>query len=198
MPPDSHLISQAMNTLIESEKFIELVEAAETIIHEHPDDYLGYWWKGRALTFIGRHDEAIKSFIESLKHATNDNEESKIMSSISNIYNIQRKYDKTLQYTEIALELNPNNVVAIIARSIALASTGKKREARQLLEDNKRLYEEDYQKACVHAVLKEKDEMLRFLSKAIESNPHNRVTVRFDPDFRLFHRDPEFIKLVSE
>lgn len=187
-----------MNTLIESEKFIELVEAAETIIHEHPDDYIGYWWMGRALTFTGGNDEAIKSFTEALKHAANDNEESKVMSSISNIYNIQKKYDKTLQYTEIALELNPDNVVAVIARSIALTSTGKKIEARQLLAANKRLYKKDYQKACVHAVLKEKDEMMKFLSKAIESNPHNRVTVRFDPDFRLFQRDPEFIRLVSE
>ena len=183
--------------LIAQEKFIELVEAAETIILEQPDDYLGYWWKGRALTFTGRTEDAIKSFTEALKHATNNKEESKIMSSISNIYNIQKKYDKTLQYTEIALELNPENVVAVIARSIALASTGKKNEARQLLDANRRLFKEDYQKACVYAVLREKEEALKYLSKTLESNPHNRVTVRFDPDFRLYLRDPEFIKLVT-
>jgi len=186
-----------MNRLIASEGFIELIDAAENMINEQPDDYLGYWWKGRALTFTGRNEDSIKSFTEALKHATNDKEESKIMSSISNIYNIQRKYDKTLQYTEIALELNPVNVVAIIARSIALASTGKKHEARQLLDNHKRLYKEDYQKACVHAVLKEKEETLKYLTKAIELNPHNRVTVRFDPDFRLYLRDPEFIKLLA-
>ena len=187
-----------MNNLIAAELFTELVEAAETIINEHPDDYIGYWWKGRALTFTGRTEDAIKSFTEALKHATNDNEESKIMSSISNIYNIQRNYEKTLQYTEIALELNPDNVVAVIARSIALASTGKKHEARQLLNTNKMLYKEDYQKACVHTVLKEKEEAFHYLSKAIRSNPHNRVTVRFDPDFRPYLRDPEFIRLITE
>ena len=195
---DLNQISHQMNLLIAAEQFPELVEAAETIIIEHPDDYLGYWWKGRALTFIGRTEDAIRSFIGALKHATNDKEESKIMSSISNIYNIQRQYDKTFQYTEIALELNPDNVVAVIARGIALASTGKKHEARQLLDANKRLYKEDYQKACVHAILREKEKAFDYLSKAIESNPHNRVTVRFDPDFRLYLRNPVFNKLLSE
>jgi tetratricopeptide (TPR) repeat protein len=132
-----------------------------------------------------------------MKKAEDELEESKISSSIANVYNIRKDWEESLNYTDIALELNPENVVAIIARSIALMATGERKGANKLLDQNIGLFKNDYQKACVAAVKRDKQKMLEHLSKAIEENPHNKVTVLHDPDFSLYTRDLEFRALLK-
>lgn len=141
---------------------------------------------------MGDNAAALHWFFEAMKNAEDDSEESKIISSMANVYNIQKMWDQALNYTEIALELNPDNVVAIIAKSIALTALGKRKEAAKLLEKKKYIIKEDYQRACVAAVLKDKKKMLEYLSKTVKDNPHNKVTVLCDPDFALYRKDPEF------
>ena len=196
MPEDSK-IRQEMNNLIATRKFQEMVEKSEKYIDENPKNYIGRWWKARALTFLGDTELALKWFIEAMKKAEDENEESKISSSIANLYNIRKNWQESLNYTEIALELNPDNVVAIIAKSIAMMATGRKNEAFQLLDKNSKLFKTAYEKACVEAVRKNKEKMLEFLEKAIEENPHTKVTVLYDPEFALYRRDSDFQKLVN-
>ena len=109
---------------------------------------------------------------------------------MANIYNIRKDWIQAVNYADIALELNPDNVVAIIARSIALMATGKRKEADQLFEEKEKLFKDDYQKACVSAVKRDKKDMLKYLAKAIKDNSHNKVTVLFDPDFTPYSRPP--------
>ena len=116
---------------------------------------------------------------------------------MANVYNVMKRWEDSLNYTAIALELNPMNVVGIIARSIALSEMGKGKEASRLLDSNQRLYVDDYQKACVAAVKRKKAKMLEHLRKAVEGNPHSKVTVQYDPDFASYRRDPEFRESTS-
>lgn len=195
--PDTKQIDTKMNKLIAEKRFTEMLTNADEIIEEYPDNYLGYWWKARTYTLMSNTETALHWFIEAMKRAENDHEESKISSSMANVYNIRKDWDNSLNYTEIALELNPVNVVAIIARSIALTAKGKKREAYQLLDSNIRLYKEEYQKACVAAVKKNKEKMLMHLGNAIKENPHTRITVLYDPDFALYRNTPELRMLLK-
>ena len=191
------MITKEMNTLIAERRFDNMIKLAEQIIDEYPDCYLGRWWIARAYTLIGDTDAALDWFMEAMKKAEDKLQESKISSSISNVYNIRKDWRESLNYTDIALALNPENVVAIIARSIALMATGDRKGANKLLDQNKLLFKEDYQKACVAAVKRDKPMMLEHLSEAIKENPHNRVTVLYDPDFSLYKRDPEFRALLK-
>jgi tetratricopeptide (TPR) repeat protein len=194
---DANQINPEMNQLIAAKQFKEIAKGAEKLIEAYPDNYLGYWWKARASTFMGDTDLALHWFIEAMKKSENDHEESKISSSMANVCNIRKDWENSLNYTEIALELNQENVVAIIAKSIALVATGRKKEAYQLLDRNNKHFKEDYQKACVAAVKKDKQKMLKYLGKAIKENPHTRVTVLHDPDFAIYRRDPEFRSLLK-
>lgn len=194
---DESKITREMNTLIAERRFNEIIEKAETIIDEYPDSYLGRWWIARAYTLKGETEAALDWLMEAMKKADNELEESKISSSMANIHNIRKEWDESPNFTDIALELNPENVVAIIARSIALMATGKKNTANKLLDQNTRLFKEPYQKACVAAVKRDKQEMLEQLGIAFKQNPHNRVTVLQDPDFSLYTRDPEFRALLK-
>ena len=194
---DESKIAQEMNSLIEERSFNEMIVLADRIMDEYPESYLGRWWTARAYTLMGDTEAALDWFMEAMKKAESELEESKISSSIANVYNIRKNWSESLNYTDVALELNPENVVAIIARSIALMATGERKTANQLLDKNQRLFKEDYQKACVAAVKRDKPKMLEYLSKAIKENPHNKVTILHDPDFNLYTRDPEFRALLK-
>jgi len=194
---DESKIAHEMNSLIADRCFTEMIKRAEQVIDEYPESYLGRWWTARAYTLMGDTEVALDWFMEAMKKAEDELQESKISSSIANVYNIRKDWQESLNYTDIALELNPDNVVAIIARSIALMATGDRKGANKLLDQNKGLIKEDYQKACVAAVKRDKPMMLEHLSEAIKENPHNRVTVLCDPDFSLYKRDSEFRALLK-
>ena len=194
---DLSKISTEMNKHIADRRFDEMIQLGEQIINEHPESYLGRWWIARAYTLIGDTEGALDWFMEAMKNAGDEFEESKISSSIANVYNIRKDWRESMNYTDIALELNPENVVAIIARSIALMATGDRKSANRLLDQNTRLFKEDYQKACVAAVKRDKQKMLKILAEVFKENPHNKVTVLCDPDFSLYTRDPEFRSLLK-
>ena len=116
---DTGKIGTEMNGLIADRRFDEIIAAADQLIEEFPESYLGRWWKARAYTLMGDTEAALHWFMEAMKKAEDDFEESKISSSMANVYNIRKDWNQSLNYTEIALELNSENVVAVIARSIA-------------------------------------------------------------------------------
>ena len=186
-----------MNELIAQRNFNTMIDYAEELIQEIPRSYLGRWWKARALTFQGDTDGAIHWFMEALKNAKSDEEESKIASSIANVFNIRKQWVDSLHYTEIALELNSKNIVGVIARSIALKATGRPLEANRLLDSYERLYKDDYQRACVAAVKKDKGRMYMYLRNVLDDHPHSKISVQFDPDFALYREEKEFKELIS-
>jgi tetratricopeptide (TPR) repeat protein len=195
MPQDQ--VQEKMNGYISQRKFNEMIGYAEEMIQENPGSYLGTWWKARALTFKGDSDGALLWFMESMKKAESDEEESKISSSMANVYNVRKQWEDSLNFTAIALELNPKNVVAVISRSIALSSSGRRSESSKLLDSNQKLFKDNYQKACVSAVKRDKQRMLEHLRKTVEETPHCKVTVQYDPDFANYRGDPEFKKLTA-
>ena len=197
MPIDQKSIKVEMNHLIALRDFNGMLEKAGNILDDHPSSYLGRWWMARALTFMGRTDEALDWLMMAMRKAESDGEESKIASSMANVHNVRKQWDESLNYSAIALELNRENVVGVIARSIALSATGKRAEATKLLDSNQRLYVDDYQRACVAAVKRKKAKMLEHLRKAVEGNPHSKVTVQYDPDFAHYRKDPKFKAITA-
>jgi tetratricopeptide (TPR) repeat protein len=190
-------INKRMYELIAQRNFDSMIDYAEELIQKTPRSYLGRWWKARALTFNGNTDGALYWFMEAMKNAVSDEEESKIASSMANIYNVRKQWVDSLNYSSIALELNATNVVGVIAKSIALTATGRTTDANRMLDSYQGLYKDDYQRACVAAVKKDRSKMFKYLRTVLEDHPHNKVTVQFDPDFSLYREDKEFKELIS-
>ncbi len=105
MPIDQKAIKWEMNQLIEVRDFNGMIEKAGSIIDEHPLSYLGRWWKSRALTFMGRTDEALDWLMMAMRRADSDREESRITSSMANVYNMRKQWEDSLNFSAIALEL---------------------------------------------------------------------------------------------
>jgi len=185
-----------MNGLIAEGDFDSLLAGAERMIDAQPHSYTGYWWRGRALTLLGRLDDAVRSFYESVKRADDEAEESKVMASLANVFNVQRKHELAEEYAEASLALNPNNPVGVLARGVALASTGRRREASEFVTAHWGLLGDSYERACGYALRGQRDEAMKALGESIAAGPHRRVTALHDPEFRPYQRDPEFRSLT--
>jgi len=185
-----------MNSLIAKGDFDSLLAEAERMIDAQPDNFIGYWWRGRALTLMGRLDDAVRSFYESVKRADDEAEESKIMASIANVFNVQRKHDLAEEYADASLELNPGNPVGVLAWGVALASTGRRREASEFVSTNWGTLRDSYEQACGYSIMGRRGEAMRALRESIAAGPHHRVTALHDPEFRPYLRDPEFRSLT--
>jgi len=181
-----------LNGLVAEADFEALLAEAGRIVESEPNSFIGYWWMGRALTLMGRLDDAVRAFYESVKRADDELEESRIMASLANVFNAQKKHDVAEEYAEAALELNPGNPVGVLARSVALASTGRRREASELISASWGKLTEGYERACAYAVTGQKSKLLEALREDVAANPHHRVTVLHDPEFRPYLKDPEF------
>jgi tetratricopeptide (TPR) repeat protein len=186
-----------LNGIMAEANFGALHAEADRMVESEPSSYIGYWWRGRALTLMGRLDDAVRAFYESVKHADDDLEESRIMASLTNVFNVQKKHDIAEEYAEIALELNPGNPVGVLALCVALASTGRRREASELISANWGKLTEGYEKACAYAVTGQKSKLLEALREDLAANPHHRVTALHDPEFRSYLRDPEFRVVIK-
>jgi len=191
MRSESEETRKNFNNLIGLGDFHSLLREAEAMVEEEPDNYVGYWWRGRALTLQGKLDEAVKAFYDAVKRADDEHEEARIMASLANVFNIKKDYDAALNYSEIALELNPGNPVAVLARGVALAATGRKREASEHISSCWGKLRDSYERACGYAVTGQKTKMLEALKEDLADNPHHRVTILHDPEFRPYLRSPE-------
>jgi tetratricopeptide (TPR) repeat protein len=186
-----------MNSLIAKGDFDSLLAEAERMIDDQPDSYMGYWWRGRALTLLGGFDDAVRSFYDSVKRADDEAEESRVMASLANVFNVQRKHDMAEEYADASLELNPRNPVGVLARGVALASTGRQREASEFVSAHWGVLGDNYEKACGYALRGQRVESMKALKESISAEPHHRVSALHDPEFRPYHRDPEFRSLTK-
>ena len=185
-----------MNGMIAAGDLNSLLAEAESLIEAEPGSYTGYWWRGRALTLAGRLDDAVRSFYESVKRADDEAEESRVMASLANVFNVQRKHDVAEEYADASLELNPENPVGVLARGVALASTGRRREASEFVSAHWGNLKDGYERACGYALRGLSDEAMNALGESIAACPHHRVTALHDPEFRPYLRDPEFRSLT--
>ncbi|OGD55894.1 hypothetical protein A3K81_00045 [Candidatus Bathyarchaeota archaeon RBG_13_60_20] len=184
-----------MNGLIAESDFYTLLAEADRLVEAEPDSYIGYWWRGRALTLAGRPEDAVRAFYESVKRANDEAEESRVMASLANVFNVQRKHDLAEEYADASLELNPGNPVGVLARGVALASTGR-REASEFVSAHWGVLKDSYERACGYALRGQRDEAMKALRESIAAGPHHRVTALHDPEFRPYLRDPEFRSII--
>ena len=56
---------------------------------------------------------------------------------------------------------------------------------------------DSYYKACVYAILHQKDNMLSLLKKILKQNSFYKYDIKEDPDFESFRHDPDLISLIS-
>jgi tetratricopeptide (TPR) repeat protein len=198
-PDDLSIMHRMVRSYWWTEKFDKALEMSERMIRCAPADYRGYWSKGSSLVYLDKLEDAIANYNEALEYtAEKSPEQEDILVSRSNARLLVGDWNEVLSNAERALLIDPEVYAAMINKCMALKKLNRVDEANSVLQNILPKIEYKYYRACVFAVLGDKENMLKELAVAIEEDIGNRVDVKFGPEFADYRDDPDFRKLVYE
>ena len=178
-----------------SGQFEESLEMSEKMIENAPIDWRGYFKKGDSLIYLKKAKDAVECYNKALKCVTRKTI-SQILVARSNAFLSLGKWKEALKDAEKALKMEPESHVALINKGMALKKLGRKKEAQKILQDILCKTREGYHRACIFAVLGEKENMLKELKEEIKKDRGRRVDARIDAEFVDYWEDPDFQNLV--
>jgi len=180
--------------------FEKTLAISEKIINKAPNNYLGYYLKGRCLSHLKRFKDAIAAFTEALKYTAENSEERYryVITSRSNVFLLDGNWGDALSDAEKASQVNSKNYSAIGNKCIALKKLGRKEDAKKILQDILPEIKDRYMRACFFATLDDKQNMLKELTEAIKADSKWKVIAKIDPDFADYREESDFRKIVYE
>lgn len=114
----------------------------------------------------------------------------------------QGKYAQAISEFKTAVSLSPGNpdYSAELGRTYALSGDLPRAQStlNELLQSAQHRYVSPYSIARVYAALKNRDEALLWLNKAIQERNSELIFVQVEPDFAPLHSDPRFIEMIKQ
>jgi protein O-mannosyl-transferase len=179
-------------------KYEKSIECFDKAIEIEPDNSVAWYNRGIALKNFGHYEEALKSYNKALE-IKNDYFDAWI--NKGNLLKYLGNSDDAIKCYEKATEIIPDLDVAWYSIGNYYYTAMNYEAAIQgydkVIGINKEHFNAWYNKACAHSLLKNKDEMLNALKRAIELNSKFKGSVKTDEDFKNYWDDPDFKKLVE-
>jgi len=151
---------------------------------------------------LGHYDQALSVTNQLLKAADSTFYVVTGYGILSGVYFYQHNYDMALQYLWKSLELDPKDVYGNAALAVLYAAQGKREEA---LEKSKEIRTGKLQDEFVleklaelHALLNDREEVYRWVKKALEVSPLDWYALQYNPLLEKYRQEPEFQKLLTE
>lgn len=193
------LCEKAMEYL-ENQKFEDAITVCDQAIELN--SFLIYSWhfKGCALYNIDRHEEAIKDFDRALKI-----DEKFILAWQNKGDSLQKlgRDEQAIVAYENAISLDGNNYYSWLNKSISLCNIQRYSEAIKACEIAISIEPEDYEgwyvKACCAALIKDSEQVLENLQKALNFNREEcRTQVKDNSSFDFLKNNEKFKNLIEE
>jgi serine/threonine protein kinase/tetratricopeptide (TPR) repeat protein len=181
----------------------EAIEYAERAIAIKPDCEGVYNVLGRAYFASGRFQEAAE-LTEKAIEANGDDYNVYVpfvnsLERLGRVEELKRYREMEMRILERQLELVPEDVRARSLLAADYANMGRADDAARHLEMTVALRPNDsnvlYNAACTYGVLGKKAEALDLLRRALAAGYANADWPHQDPDLRVLHDDPEFMRL---
>ncbi|MFN2599148.1 MAG: BTAD domain-containing putative transcriptional regulator [Pyrinomonadaceae bacterium] len=119
---------------------------------------------------------------------------------LARVYGLKGRFEESLAESFRAAELSGDSTEALASLGHTLASSGKKKEARDMLtrlgELSQSIYVSPYDVALIHLGLGERDEAFGWLYKAYEEYADWGIYLTVDPRLDALRSDPRFTELV--
>ena len=186
-------------------KYDEAVRYAQLAIERKSDCEYAYNTLGRAYFASGRFEE-LAALTEHALEANGDDYNTYLpfrnaLTRLGRAKDVEKLRDRLIGVLRRQLEQVPEDVRARILLAAELAETGEVEETQRHLQMAIALRPNDtnvlYNAACTFGILKNKQEALETLKKAIKCGYGNLEWIKQDPDLLLLRDDPEFQKLVT-
>lgn len=186
-------------------KYDEAVRYAQLAIERKSDCEYAYNTLGRAYFASGRFEE-LAALTEHALEANGDDYNTYLpfrnaLTRLGRAKDVEKLRDRLIGVLRRQLEQVPEDVRARILLAAELAEIGEVEETQRHLQMAIALRPNDtnvlYNAACTFGILKNKQDALETLKKAIQCGYGNLEWIKQDPDLLLLRDDPEFQKLVT-
>lgn len=184
--------------LLQLGRYNESMIAADKTIELKNDSWTAWYIKGLILQQISKFIEAINCFDKSIE-IDPDNVYSWINKGIA-LAGLS-KYDEALKCYDKAIAIYSDNQEVWTLKSIALAKLNKKAEALKCsdkaLSINPKECSSLYNRACMFAIMNEKDKMIETLKIVFKCNNDLKKEPAKDVDFKEYWEDKDFQELLK-
>jgi len=190
-------ISNLISSYLYFGKYEESKKVIDKLILSHPDYYRGYYYSH--IFYKVKNDETkALEYIDTAIAKSKDNSEKSILlhykittcqffNKIDEAYNLLNDYIKTYSEDEAA-------------KVTKYSILSRKGDITQYMDEIKTYIQSikgDYNKACIYAVIKNKEQVISFLEKCIMEDSRYKFTAKYDPDFYNYKDDSDFKKLIT-
>ena len=155
--------------------------------------------KGIFQYYVGQYDEAMKTALTTLEL---DPGFTPVHRLISLVYTAKGMYEEATRENKKWGDLTGNKIKTDVALAYILAVSGKKDEARKIIQDagiENILSSNDYRGvALVYAALEEKEEAFEWLEKSYQKHEESLCSIKIDPKFDLLKDDPRFSNMLKK
>jgi tetratricopeptide (TPR) repeat protein len=146
-------------------------------VARNPDSWLAHYNLGRHLMHLGKFDEAMDHYNQTLRLNPRDVDS---LVSVGNAWFGKRRYDEAMTYYDRALQVNPDNPEAHVNLAVILANQGNIESAiehdRKALEANPKHLNAQVNLAVLLARQGRYEEALEHYRRALEINPDQAMT----------------------
>lgn len=170
------------------------------LVQVRPEDPHAWCQLGDTYDDTDDHDTAAKYWRKALTLDANHRRSLYLLGNYEML--VRNDGKKALEYLDRAVALDPNKVNARHVQAQAQMATGDTERARKNFTELIALYMKTrnaggyFQVACIHCVLGNQKESLRWLAKAVKLQPSYAERAAKDRDFNNLKGDPEFLRLV--
>jgi tetratricopeptide (TPR) repeat protein len=145
---------------------------------------------------LGRYDEAIEICQQGVEL---NPKAASLHIALGGLYELKENLEEALQHYRQAVELQPDNGTGHASLALGLRQLGREIEAAEHLARARELMakEDDYNKACIEAIIGDTEAALDHLTLAFAQRPRLRNWAQRDPDLASLHGHPRFEALVG-
>ena len=147
----------------------------------------------------GKYDQAIK---QCRKMIDSDSSSGVTHFQLGSVYVQKAMYQEAITEFQKAITLSGGNAHMKAALGGALAVSGKKAEAQQILDDLKQLSKQQYVSAediaGIYLGLGEKDQAFAWLDRAVAEHSNLLVYLKVEPAWQSLRSDPRFTALLKK
>jgi tetratricopeptide (TPR) repeat protein len=197
-PETSNVWEMIISACLSCEKPEKALEFLQVASSKWPNDDNFYRLKANAFQQQKKYKESIEITKERItRTASLSNNLSYVYTALSNYLLLDEDWDEALVSSEKAIELDPTNCNSIGNKCLALKKLGKTEDWKKILTEKIHDIPDHYTTACYYSILEDKENTLRFLKKAIEIDSAQKARSKFDPEFKIYENDKDFIELTS-
>jgi Flp pilus assembly protein TadD len=107
------------------------------------------------------------------------------------------RFKEAYTQIELACALKPYDVWDLSIRAYISLMAGNLESASEYFSIALSFASEDYSRACIAALQGNREQAINLLESALRAGIRTQSWARYDPDFRTFRQDPDFIRLTK-